>query len=122
MDTETKGKLTELRYEQELLREKVEGSMKAMKTENETALIKNESAVERLQSSNEKSIGRLQLATEKAIGGLQLATEKAIGELRTDFEKLRTGMEKSINSITVRVMGASGLLGAFIAVLQYFNK
>ena len=70
--------------------------MKTMKAENSEALAKNETAIERLLASN--------------------------AEYRADNERLRADMERNVNTITVRVMGAIGLLGVFIAVLQYFNK
>lgn len=70
-----------------------------MRADNEVAPTKLEAAIDRLQASN----------------------EKAIGELRTDFEKLRTAVEKSISSFTVRMMGAIGLLGVFITILQFFK-
>ena len=56
MDTETKEKLTELRHQQELLRTDVEGNMKTMKADNESALSKNEAAIERLRTDIEKNI------------------------------------------------------------------
>ena len=88
MDTEIEKKLTEQQHQIEMLREKVQGSMKTMKAENESA------------------IDRLQLSNEKAIGGL-----------RTDFEKLRTTIEGNSKilifqtiGVVVAVVGIAGLL------------
>ena len=50
MDNETKEKMNDLQHQHELLREKVEGSMKTMKAENGEALAKNEAAIERLRT------------------------------------------------------------------------
>ena len=54
MDTETKGKLTELQHQHELLKEKVEGSMETMEANNRAALAKNESAIDRLRTDMER--------------------------------------------------------------------
>ena len=60
-------------------------------------------------------------AMESSNKAAHAENETATERLRTDFEKLRTDMEKNVNTITVRVMGAIGLLGAFIAVLRFFT-
>ena len=73
--------------------------MKTLIADNEVALTKHEAAIDRLQASN----------------------EKAIEEFRTDCEKFRTDMEQSVNSFTVRMMGAIGLLGVFITILHFFK-
>ena len=106
MDTETKENLTELRHQQELLKERMEGNMKAMKAENNEALIKNESSIDRLQSSN-----------EKAIGELQLSNEKNVGELRTDFEKLRTDIGRGINKLLIVLIAICGVGVAIMGLL-----
>lgn len=49
-------------------------------------IIKNESAIDRLQSSNEKTIG-------------EIRTD--YGGLRTDFEKLRTDIGRGINKLLI---------------------
>ena len=54
MDTETKEKLTELQHQQELLTEKVEGNMKIMRAENDSALSRNEAAIAGLRTDFEK--------------------------------------------------------------------
>ena len=91
-DNETEKKLTEQQHQHELLRRDMEGNMKAMKAENREAIAKNESAIDRLVASN----------------------EKAIGDLRTD-------MEKTANSLTMRMIGMVTLLGGFITVLRFFT-
>ena len=117
MDNETKENLTELRHQQELLKERMEGNMKAMKAENNEALIKNESSIDRLQSSNEKAIGELQLSNEKNIGELQLSNEKNVGELRTDFEKLRTDIGRGINKLLIVLIAICGVGVAIMGLL-----
>ena len=92
MDNETEKKLTELQHQHDLLRTDMEGNMKSMRAENREAIAKNESAIDRLVASN----------------------EKAIGDLRTD-------MEKTANSLTMRMIGMVTLLGGFITVLRFFT-
>ena len=42
MDSEAEKKLTELQHQQELLKERMEGNMEAMKTDNESTVAKND--------------------------------------------------------------------------------
>ena len=126
MNNETEKKLTELQHQQDLLREKVEASMKVMESENKVTLTKHEFAIKQLQLSNEKAIGSLRTDNEKAIGGLRTDNEKAIGglrtdfgNLRTDFGDLRTDMEKNVNSITIRMIG---IVALGVAILAFILK
>ena len=104
MDAETEKKLTEQQHQIDLLKEKIEGNMKAMKAENE-------SAIDRLQLSNEKAIGALRTDNEKAIGALRTDHEKAIGELRSTI---------FIQMISVATLVVA-VVGVFIAYLQFFK-
>ena len=56
------------------------------------------------------------------VKAMEANNKAAHAENETAIERLRTDIEKSINTVTIRVMGAIGLLGVFIAVLQYFNR
>ena len=42
-------------------------------------------------------------------------------ENESAIERLRTDMERNVNVITIRVIGAVGLLGVFITILQFFK-
>ena len=77
-----------------MLRTDMEANMKTLRADNEVALTKHEAAIGRFQASN-----------EKAIGGFQSSNEKAIGELRTDFEKLRTTIEKNSKTLIFQTIG-----------------
>ena len=58
---------------------------------------------------------------ESAIDRLVASNEKAIGDLRVDYGNLRADMEKSINSLTMRMIGMVTLLGGFITILRFFT-
>ena len=66
-----------------------------MKADNEVALTKYESAIDRLVASN----------------------EKAIAELLKDSEKLRKDIEKLINTLTIRIIVVVALGFAVLALI-----
>ena len=74
--------------------------METMKADNEAALAKNESAIDRFR-----------LSTVEAIGGLRTENVKAIGELRTT-------MFVQMISVAALVVAAVGVL---IGYLQFFR-
>ena len=74
-----------------------------MDTETKEKLTEQQHQIEMLRTETEASMKTMKAENESAI------------------ERLRTDMERNVNVITIRVIGAVGLLGVFITILQFFK-
>ena len=68
MDSETEKELTELQHQHGLLKTGVEANMKTMRAENDSALSKNEAAIERLRTTIEGNARTLLLEIAAVVG------------------------------------------------------
>ncbi|MCY4033279.1 MAG: hypothetical protein OXF19_04545 [Hyphomicrobiales bacterium] len=59
----------------------------------------------------------MEAKNKEALDENQSATDR----LQLSFEELRTDMEKSVHTFTIRTIVAIGLLGVFIAILHFYK-